>query len=392
MKNIYFFVCLLFVCFSCKKEVKIRSIITNDSLFQTIVVDPDEISLKEPTNISILADNIEYIPLQTADSILIGEVKKMIVWNNRYYIWDQLTEAIFCFDSRGNFIFKLNKRGEGPEEYSNISDFTMDMENGNICIYSNMTGATNIYTKNGEYIRRETTPLILSSIAVQKNYFYYYLERLPNIDFYSQTYPEQCRYVVTKNGDFTHQQLPFTYHEEYLQIPLSTHNFSLYKDTVLLTEFLKPEVYAIDSTGILIPRYRIEFLTNTYTPSFENGVDLNHMKSLEKEGKLTMLFSNFFETDKYIFFNYSRGLVGSVYVDKVKNEIHNMGYFILDDFNNNRLSNISNFASEEYLYKIDEPSSMLRRQKKGLFSSDLNKIVDKMNEFDNPVIVKIKLK
>lgn len=85
-------------------------------------------------------------------------------------------------------------------------------------------------------------------------------------------------------------------------------------------------------------------------------------------------------------------MVGSVYVDKVKNEIHNMGYFLLDDFNNNRLSPTSNFVTEEYLYKIDEPASLLRRQKKGLFSSDLNKLVDEMNEFDNPVIVKIKLK
>lgn len=392
MKNVYVFICFLFVCFSCKKEVEIRSIITNDSLFQTIVVDPDDISLKEPTNISVIADNIEYVPLQTADSILIGSLKKMIVWNNQYYIWDQLTESIFCFDSKGKFIFKLCNRGEGPEEYPRISNFTMDMENGNICIYSDMTRAIYIYTKDGEFLRRDTTPLILTSFAVRKNYSYFYLGRLPNNTFFNQTYPEQCRYVVTKNGELTHQQLPFTYNNEFLRIPLSFHNFTLYKDTMLLTEFLRPEVYAIDSAGILVSRYRIEFLTNTYTPSFETGADLNLMKSLEKEGKLTELFGNFFETDKYIFFNYSRGLVGSVYVDKVKNKIHNMGYFLLDDFNNNRLSPTSGFATEEYLYKIDEPASLLRRQKKGLFSSDLNKLVDEMNEFDNPVIVKIKLK
>lgn len=392
MKNIYIFICFILVCFSCKKEATVRSIITNDSIFQTILVDPDDISLKEPTNISAIADNIEYVPLQTADSILIGSLEKIIVWNKRYYIWDQLTESIFCFDSKGKFIFKLCNRGEGPEEYPRIRDFTMDMENGNIGIYSDMARAIYIYTKDGEFIRKNKIPLILTSFAQQKNFSYNYLGRSPNIDFYKQSYPEQCRYVVERNGEFIHQQLPFTYNEEYLRTPLSSQNFSFYKDTMLLTEFLRPEVYTIDSTGVLVPRYRIEFLTNTYTPSFETGADLNLMKSLEKEGKLTKLFDNFFETDKYIFFNYSRGLIGSVYVDKVKNEIHNMGYFLLDDFNNNRLSPTSNFVTEEYLYKIDEPASLLRRQKKGLFSSDLNKLVDEMNEFDNPVIVKIKLK
>lgn len=193
-----------------------------------------------------------------------------------------------------------------------------------------------------------------------------------------------------KNEQPVHQQLSYVYNEKFTNISLSADNFSFYKDTMLLCEYLKPEIYTIDSTGCLKPRYRIEFLTNNYNPSFNMDIDVEKMKAEEKAGRLAKLFDSFFETDNYLFFNYSWGLIGSVYVNKEDNTIHNMGFFLEDDFNSNSLPVTIEFVDEEYMYQIEEPSSLIRV--KSSYSPYLKKIVDGIEEFDNPVIAKIKLK
>lgn len=383
---------ILFLFCSCRKEVKIREVVMNDSLFKTIVVDPREKkNYNQLAIISEIAVGVEYIPLQTADSILIGKVNKLIVRDGKYYIWDSLSETIFCFDGNGRYSHKIQKQGQGPGEYPRISNFIMDMESGNICIRSDVARAILTYTEKGDFLKKTSTPLFLRSFAVQKDYSYYYLGGKQNEDFFGKDYPNQYRYVVMKNGECINQQLDFTYDEKFSLIPLSDDNFTFYKDTILLFEDLKPEIYTIDSVGCLKPRYRIEFLTNTYTPSFNIDIDLDKMKTEKENGRLATLWNKFYENDNYIFFGYSwGGTIGSIYVNKNDNTIHNMGFFLKDDFNNNPLSITPDYVDEDYMYTIEEPSILLSA--KSGASPYLKNILDKIEEFDNPVIAKIKLK
>lgn len=391
MKKIFYLI-ICIVITSCKKEVEIHEVLTDDSLFHTIVIDQFKKNPTEATNISKIAKSVEYIPLQTRDSILIGQVKKLVVWNGNFYIWDQLTETIFCFDSEGQFLHKIQKQGQAPDEYPRISDFTIDMKNGNLCIYSDMAKAIYAYTKNGEFIKRSTSPFILSSFAVQGSYTYYYPGRLPNTEFYAETYPDQYRYAVMENDRLKHQQLEYMYNEKYLRIPLSNNNFSFYKDTMLLVEYLKPEVYSIDSTGCLIPRYRIDFTTNKYIPSFDTDIDLEQVRAERENNSFTTLSDGFFETSNYVFFNYGRGIIGLIYVNKNDWVVHDMGFFLFDDINKHTLPISIDYVDEDYIYMIEEPAFLIKCQSSGYFSPYLNRVVKNLEEFDNPVIIKIKLK
>lgn len=394
MKNkSYLLACTIFLFCACKKEIKIREITMNDSLFQTIVIDPKDFErLDGPAKISDIATAVEYIPLQTTDSILIGQVEKLIVWNGKYYIWDKLSETIFCFDERGKYSYRLHKQGEGPEEYFRISNFTMDMKNGNICIYSDMSKAIYVYTEKGEFVKRIPTSLILTSVAIQDDFVFHYPGRFPNVAFYKEEYPKQNRYIVTKDGEYTHQQLSWVCNEKYLNVSMPNNNFSYYKDSILLVEYLRPEIYAIDSVGMLKPKYRIEFLSNIYSPSFDEDIDLEKMEQERKSGRLATLVSGFYETDNYLFFNFAYELICSAYVNKKDGTIHNMGYALVDDMNRVGLPTNLDFVDEDYMYKIDEPHGLMRENLNTDYSPYLDKIVDGIQESDNPIIVKIQLK
>ncbi|MFR9542636.1 MAG: 6-bladed beta-propeller [Rikenellaceae bacterium] len=101
-------------------------------------------------------DSIEIIPLETTEeSILIyrqTKPAKMVLHDDKFYILDE--NKIFIFDSNGKYISKINKQGRGRGEYSEISDFNINMFTGDIEILS-PTGVINIYDKNSLEYRQK---------------------------------------------------------------------------------------------------------------------------------------------------------------------------------------------------------------------------------------------
>lgn len=83
--------------------------------------------------LSEFAANIEYIPLQTTKSSLLGSIKRKIVnTDNRIFI--QNTDEVLCFAIDGKFLFKLTNTGRGPEEYTSIYDFDVSSDNSNLML------------------------------------------------------------------------------------------------------------------------------------------------------------------------------------------------------------------------------------------------------------------
>ena len=389
-----FLLFLLFFSCACRKKPVIREVIIDESLFHTIQIDPSE-NQNTWNKISDIAESISFIPLYTSDDVLVGEITKMIIWNDCFYIWDRITETVFCFDSEGQFVNKINKRGLGPGEYPRIYDFTIDRTNGNICIYSDEGQGIYEYANDGTFIKKIPVKLSFYSFAVKnEDTLFYYCGKSINSDHFRSTFPEQYRYLVMNNNEVINQQLPYTYRESHKMIPSSKDVFTCYNDTILMAEHLTGEIYSIDGNNQLTPRYRIEFLTNTYHFSFEKEVDMKQMNSADQSGNWANLHGSFYETDRYIFFNYARSLIGLAYVNKQDNSIHNLAYFILDDFNELGVPPSLLFVDEDYIYTEVEPGSLIQNiKKKGEKASlALQDLGAKITETDNPVIEKIKLK
>lgn len=69
---------------------------------------------------------IQYIPLETNDSSLIGEVSKIICRNHRFYILDKRQNQVLVFGEKGDFITSIHRVGNGPDEY--VMDYDMDID------------------------------------------------------------------------------------------------------------------------------------------------------------------------------------------------------------------------------------------------------------------------
>lgn len=77
----------------------------------------------------LLSDRVRLIPLETNDSILIGRINKIKKFEGHYFVLAD-EKQVFRFDETGKYLGSLNKRGEGPEEYTSIIDFDVYQTNG----------------------------------------------------------------------------------------------------------------------------------------------------------------------------------------------------------------------------------------------------------------------
>ena len=73
-------------------------------------------------NLSDYATEIEYIPLETNDTVLIGRIGQISYENEKILIKDVSNTKYNCylFDNNGEYCFKIGNYGQGPDDYLDI--------------------------------------------------------------------------------------------------------------------------------------------------------------------------------------------------------------------------------------------------------------------------------
>lgn len=73
-----------------------------------------------------LFDSVRFIPLETNEKCLITKIDKLTRYKSDYYVLDKDQEMIFHYDKEGHYLGKLDRKGNGPEEYSFLIDFQIE--------------------------------------------------------------------------------------------------------------------------------------------------------------------------------------------------------------------------------------------------------------------------
>ena len=121
-----------------------------------------ENSIKEINSTEILS-SITCIPLETNDTLLIDEIRKVVVKDDYYYVAD--VHAIYKFNAKGNIEAVINCLGPGPNEYAGISDFQIDAD-GFVWILSRKTKTLKQYDWVGSQLQRISLKYWVSSIQI----------------------------------------------------------------------------------------------------------------------------------------------------------------------------------------------------------------------------------
>lgn len=122
MKNIVLLLCLAYFFSSCH---------FNATTSQTTPTSTLEIKLSDDSLFTIKGEDIfkdspRFIPLETKEECLITQIDKLIRHQSNYYILDKNQNIIFHYDKNGRYLGKLDRRGQGPEEYYDLIDFQIE--------------------------------------------------------------------------------------------------------------------------------------------------------------------------------------------------------------------------------------------------------------------------
>lgn len=86
-----------------------------------------DLNEQKDVSFSEFFSKIELYPLEYSDNSLLsfesGESDKVVMCDNQFWFLNKKQGEIVVFDSVGNYIKRLNKKGNGPNEYISINDF-----------------------------------------------------------------------------------------------------------------------------------------------------------------------------------------------------------------------------------------------------------------------------
>ncbi|NMB50691.1 MAG: 6-bladed beta-propeller [Bacteroidales bacterium] len=115
-------------------------------------------------------DNKRYILLYSDDiDLQFKFISKITIKEDLIYIMDGISKKLLIYDKKtGKALNQVGERGNGPNEYIDISDFDID-ENGNIYVIDGNLDRLFIYDNNLSLVKNEKLPFEADAVKVLNN-------------------------------------------------------------------------------------------------------------------------------------------------------------------------------------------------------------------------------
>lgn len=259
-------------------------------------------------------EQIRYIPLETTDSSLIGDVDKILYQDNKFYILDKVGKKILIFDQDGKNIQIIHQVGQGPGEYLEPCDMDIDKK-GNI--YVSDWGNQSIITyKNGNLNDHEVLKIGQYFLDFAMTEKYIYLSNIVQENSFKISLAlwdkEKGVIRVLKNNErIAGDKLAYR----------AKHYFYRSENSITYYERFYPDIYQIEKDTI---NYYINLLTKKIPSPKEleewsQGTPTEQMmKSMQYVGDI----SSCYETEKYIFITIQGMPPGYGIINKENNQTY----------------------------------------------------------------------
>lgn len=377
MKYIYLALCLCFLNSCTNNEKKIR----NPKTLPCYYV---ETSNDRFFNWNHCINKIDVIPLETSDVSLIGYPTKGIIKDSCIYILDYKLQSLSIFDIKGNFLGKIGKKGQGPNEYLEIRDFVIS----DSLLY--MLDFRKIHTysvKSHDYKEswsiHKNSSFNPSNLVVFDKTNYYLWASNPD------TWNKQEKYYRLRK--ISKRKVK----EEYFEYQYKSSDDPRFYNSDNNSYFIKPidgeyVVYKLNKDSI-VAAFKLDF--GSLSISSKEITELRDSKE-----KNAYLKSNFFksigdiyELGNYIYFKCigPKSIIYEGLIDKLNNNVS----FGKWDY---KKSPIIFFGDEKYLYGYYDPSTILdSKENNSSINTSFNCIFESCRNIqvsDNIILARISLK
>ncbi|WP_294620334.1 6-bladed beta-propeller [uncultured Bacteroides sp.] len=338
-------------------------------------------------------EQVDYIPLETTDTSLVGIVERFRIFDNKACLI--CDKSLLMFDANtGRAISKISKLGSAPEEYQSLHDASV-CEDGNVELLDMNKRKIRRYDINGNFVSSLELPsMSFSFFANGRNNYWLYNNNMSYEDIKSKVVCYDASKRMVRDLYF-----PIDTHLAGYFFVVEGNNFAKRQDDLLffacpsekiysLKEGEEPSVaYTIDFGRHAAPQ---DFYKNDYSDIMEFSTEAN------KRGYVYFV-NNFSANNSYIQLSFFLDKVAYWSIYSENEEKSYTGCILQDDLNSLKgfrvdAQNTLYAINGDYLYFLLSAEQFVGIcSNGGTFFEQVNKNND-MNDQSNPLLVRCKFK
>ena len=245
--------------------------------------------------LSDFADEIKMIPLEFSDDCILGQIDKVVMSDSCIFIMENENQkGIYVFDHIGKYLYRIGSHGQGPEEFVELSDFSLNEEERLIYLYDNARKKILVFSYEGGYIKDIQMNYYAANFEYQNGLFYLYRE--------SPVYGDPLCSLVIKNdkGETVNAYYLLIEKLPYIHDCI----FRKLDNEILFVEHMCDSIFTIKGDR-LIPKYFIDYkdksMSKVDRESIRNGKRKSY--SVVQECKKMAGISDIFEINDKVFIN-----------------------------------------------------------------------------------------
>ena len=345
-------------------------------------------------NVSQIAEDIEFLPLETTDECLLGDgIRNLVVTQSDILIFDG-EEVCYRFGRNGKFKNRIGRKGNGPEEY--VKSFYIVVDTLNQWVYMGDYGQKKFvkYDYEGNYL----TDLKTEGVG-QLNYLHKPMQLVMVDNFYQYAkkgqrfslnlYDEKNKRIISR--------MSCDYKGDIPQLAICNPSVYNYKGNTYVKDFWCDTIYRMKDP------YHLESVAYVDKGKFvdrtENDYSLVGKKTSSRDYMVLSIF-DINEMDRYVILSTSKG---RVYYDKKEKKTFATGTLKQPQFLTAKDDLYGGpglqgfYVNGNYIYTFRHPHEFEEygNGKHRITDARYNAyrtLVDGLKIDDNPVIMIVKLK
>jgi hypothetical protein len=376
---------LAFLILSCQSSIK------KTETGGTIAVDIDNV---KRLRFSDIFDEVDYTPLETNDSFLIGTVERLRIFEDHICLLSD--KSLHIFDAKtGKGDLKLSKLGSGPGEYQSLYDVFIDKSAGRIELLDMNAKRIQNYDLKGTFLNSTVLPFMSFSFVKDTDATYWFYNNQMSSDI---TQSKVIYYDVNKE-DIVKAYFPIDKHLSGYFFVVEGNNFVKDKNGVFYFSCPSNSIYHLDGKSDPETIFTIDFGQHTVPQEFYDHHFADIMEFAQEANKHEYVYfiNNFscnsdyvflsFFVDRKCFWSLHEITTGRTYTASILEDDFNfLNYLSLD------YGNIPCALTDEYLYFLISSEQFLSlKWKTG--DEESRSMANKyyLDEQSNPILVKCKL-
>jgi len=410
--SIYFFI-LLALFSSCNRSGK-KDVLANyrnidPSVFESdvknlVVSEGNPIKIQitnwdkdHQLNLSTLFDSIEYVKLSNEPEAIVGDINKIVIHDTCIYVLDRYkTKSLKKFSRKGAYMATIGKRGPGPEEYMEPTDFMVTADE--IIVSDQFKSDLKFYDLSGIFKYAKRVPFLFLKFSAFSSNQYIFHQITTDSNNHMQSISNWL--IFETDSTFKINDRGFFRPDDRDNNFIIENNFYSYKDKVFFHPTYNDTIYSISPDRLIQAEYIMDFPNGKLPEQYLLKGNEKALLKNTNEGPYAIFPGNYVPMDDFIYFEYNtKTRIYRVLYSKKTNKII-VGSIFNNDINyifqyNNILTSTDHNVLVGYMqsYIISDifgkhPRSEYVKQ----IGEENTRIGESIKSEDNPIILFFKIK